>query len=103
MLLTSIPVPDPTVQPEPERPHRGRAPVAGRPAERLPVPHPLPAGRRSAARPRSRRSATIGAGHFVACHFPIGYAEAPPTAVAETVHVAAATADAPTNGDVPAS
>ena len=36
---------------------RRRDPVAGRPAERLPVPHPLPAGGRDAARPRSRRSA----------------------------------------------
>ena len=51
-----------------------RAAVAGRPAERLPVPHPLPAGRRSAARTRSRSCASCHrahAGHSVACHFPV--------------------------------
>ena len=47
----------------------------------------------------------LGDGHFVACHYPIGHAEAPPTAVVETVPVVAtATAtEAPSNGDGPTS
>ena len=43
-LLRSIPVPDPTVPPGAERaPHR-RPALPDRPAGRLPVPHPVPAG-----------------------------------------------------------
>ena len=52
--------------------HRGRHPVAGRPAVRLPVPPALPAG----PGPVPGRGAAAGAGagdagHFTACHFPI--------------------------------
>ena len=43
-LLTSIPVPDPTVRPSEGDDARRRAALAAGPAERLPVPHPLPEG-----------------------------------------------------------
>ena len=41
-LLASIPSPDPTVPDEPVADDPGRAAVADRPAQRLPLPHPLP-------------------------------------------------------------
>ena len=48
-----------------------RAAVAGPPAERLPVPHPVPAGR-AALRGRRAGHARAGRrGHSVACHFPL--------------------------------
>ena len=50
---------------------RRRAPVAGRPAQRLPVPHPLPAGPGALRRRRSPRCARSADGHYVACHFPL--------------------------------
>ncbi len=87
LLLKSIPVPDPTVKPDPE----------GRIAGELPSPVFPPSGCRFRTRcPRAAdRCAAeeplirdLGDGHFVACHYPIGYPEAPPTAVAETVPVA---------------
>ena len=43
-LLRSIPVPDPTVPPVQSGLLTGDLPVADRPARRLPVPHPVPAG-----------------------------------------------------------
>ncbi len=43
-LLRSIPVPDPTIRPDPENPHPRRATVAAVPPVRMPVPHPLPVG-----------------------------------------------------------
>ena len=70
-LLAAIPVPDPGSPPDDTQRARRRDPVEPRPAERLPVPHPLPARRRSAAPRRSRRSATSGPDQFVACHFPL--------------------------------
>ena len=52
----AIPVPDPAVRgPRPTWRPRRRPAVAGRPAERLPLPHPLPAGRSSGAPRRSPR------------------------------------------------
>ena len=59
---TSIPVPDPTVPPVPERARSaGELPVAARPAERLPVPHPLPAGQERCAAEEPELRA-VGAG-----------------------------------------
>ncbi len=57
-LLAAIPVPDPEVRPDGPAGARRRDPVADAPAQRLPVPDPLPAGTdRAAARrsPSSRR------------------------------------------------
>ena len=53
---------------------RGDVPVAGQPAERLPVPHPLLAARAPGqperdASTRSRACASCASGHVVACHF----------------------------------
>jgi peptide/nickel transport system ATP-binding protein len=102
LLLKSIPVPDPTVKPDPEGRISGELPSPVFPPSgcRFRTRCPRAADRCAAEEPLIR---DLGDGHFVACHYPIGYAEAPPTAVVETVHVAAATEDAPTNGDAPAS
>ena len=70
-LLAAIPVPDPNQRPEDRPAPRRRDPVAGRAAERLPVPHPLPEGAGAAARPRSREIREIAPGQYVACHFPL--------------------------------
>ena len=51
--------------------HPRRAAVADPPAERMPVPHPVPRGPSSAARTRSRPCASWPRGHSVACHFPL--------------------------------
>jgi peptide/nickel transport system ATP-binding protein len=102
LLLKSIPVPDPTVKPDPE----------GRIAGELPSPLFPPSGCRFRTRcPRAAdRCAAeeplirdLGDGHFVACHFPIGHAEAPPTEVAESVPVTTTVTEAPSNGDAPTS
>ena len=79
-LLNAIPVPDPTVIPDPDTRIKGELPSPLVPALRLPVPHPLPAAqeRCAAEEPQLR---DLGGGHYVACHFPIGHAEAPPAAV----------------------
>jgi peptide/nickel transport system ATP-binding protein len=102
LLLKSIPVPDPTVKPDPEGRISGELPSPVFPPSgcRFRTRCPKAADRCAAEEPLIR---DLGDGHFVACHYPIGYPEAPPTAVAETVHVASATGDAPTNGDAPAS
>ena len=71
-LLASIPSPDPTCRSEPVgRDDPGRAAVADRPAQRLPLPHPLPARPGRLRRARSRRCASCADGHFAACHFPV--------------------------------
>ena len=43
-LLAAIPVPDPAVRPDAEKVLGGEVPVADPPAERLPVPDPMPEG-----------------------------------------------------------
>jgi peptide/nickel transport system ATP-binding protein len=98
LLLKSIPVPDPTVKPDPEGRITGELPSPLFPPSgcRFRTRCPKAADRCAAEEPQIR---DLGDGHFVACHFPIGYPEAPPTAVTETVPVAAPAAEAPTNGD----
>ena len=59
-LLRSIPVPDPTVPPVQTGLLTGELPVADRPAERLPLPHPLPAAPRSAARIEEPQVRAVG-------------------------------------------
>jgi peptide/nickel transport system ATP-binding protein len=76
-LLRSIPVPDPTVRPDPENRIQGE------------IPSPLfpPSGCRFRTRcPYAQeRCATeepilrdLGDAHFIACHFPVGHPPAPP-------------------------
>ena len=50
------------VRPDQTRLARRRAALAGRPAERLPVPHPLPDGRRSGAPTEEPQIREVGAG-----------------------------------------
>ena len=50
-LLSAVPIPDPDYESERERTgHRGRPPKPGKPAERVPLQDPLPAGRRGLRR-----------------------------------------------------
>ena len=55
--------------------HRGhdqrRSAVADQPAERMPLPHPLPARRRRCAREIVPEWRERSPDHFVACHFPL--------------------------------
>ncbi|HTN79008.1 MAG TPA: ABC transporter ATP-binding protein [Acidimicrobiales bacterium] len=101
LLLKSIPVPDPTVKPDPEGRISGELPSPLFPPSgcRFRTRCPKAADRCAAEEPQIR---DLGDGHFVACHFPIGHPEAPPTDVAETVPVTAAAAEAQPNGDSPA-
>ena len=82
---------DPGARPDrearPGRPHQGRAAVPGVPAERMPVPHPLP-GRPTGAPPRSRSSATSATATSSPVTSRSAHAEAPPTVVTDTVPVA---------------
>ena len=56
-LLSAVPVPDPTRERDAaHRPRRATSPSPAQPAVGLPLPHPLPPGRRRSARTRSRRS-----------------------------------------------
>ena len=71
ILMSSIPVTDPSVDPRDALTISRRAAVADRPAVGMPVPHPLPARRRRVRRRRSRCCGRWAAGQFVACHFPI--------------------------------
>jgi peptide/nickel transport system ATP-binding protein len=98
LLLRSIPVPDPTVKPDPEGRITGELPSPVFPPSgcRFRTRCPKAADRCAAEEPQIR---DLGDGHFVACHFPIGYPDAPPTAVEDTVPVAATAAPASTNGD----
>jgi peptide/nickel transport system ATP-binding protein len=102
LLLKSIPVPDPTVKPDVEGRITGELPSPLFPPSgcRFRTRCPKAADRCAAEEPQIR---DLGDGHFVACHFPIGYPEAPPTAVEDTVPVAATAALASTNGDSPTS
>ena len=98
LLLRSIPVPDPTVKPDPEGRITGELPSPVFPPSgcRFRTRCPRAADRCAAEEPQVR---DLGGGHFVACHFPIGHAEAPPTVVTDTVPVAVSVGEAPTNGD----
>ena len=73
-----------TCGPKSGRSARRRDPVAGRAAERLPVPHPVPEGAGQVRAPRSRRSARSRPGQFVACHFPLAPGETLPTRNGQT-------------------
>ena len=61
ILMSSIPVTDPSVDPAPRDHDRWRAAVADRPAVGVPVPHPLPAAPPTCARRRSRCCASWAA------------------------------------------
>ena len=56
-------------------PHRGhdqrRAAVTDPPAQRLPVPHPVPARRRTLRGAGAAHARAAATGHTVACHFPL--------------------------------
>jgi peptide/nickel transport system ATP-binding protein len=85
LLLKSIPVPDPTVQPDPEGRIKGEIPSPLFPPSgcRFRTRCPFAQERCAAEEPQLR---DLGGGHFVACHYPIGHLEAPsaPEAVATT-------------------
>ncbi len=102
LLLKSIPVPDPTVTPDTLGLIKGELPSPVFPPSgcRFRTRCPKAAERCAAEEPLIR---DLGGGHFVACHFPIGHPEAPPTAVAQTVPVAASEPDTTMNGDSPTS
>ena len=62
-LMSAVPVPDPVVEEQPGAdPARRRPAVAGEPAERLPLPHPLPVAPGDALRRRGTGAARAGAG-----------------------------------------
>ena len=86
ILMSSIPVTDPSVDPA-RRPDGGRrAAVADRAAVGVPLPDPLPAAPPTSAPARSPCIRSMGDGQFVACHFPVEQASTngahPATAVA---------------------
>ena len=54
---------------------RRRHPVEHRPAERLPLPHPVPEGAGPLRRGGAVDPRTIGPGQYVACHFPLAPGE----------------------------
>jgi peptide/nickel transport system ATP-binding protein len=78
-LLKSIPVPDPTVRPDAEGRIQGELPSPLFPPSgcRFRTRCPLAQERCAAEEPLLR---DLGDDHFVACHFPIGHEEAPPSA-----------------------
>jgi len=75
-LLKSIPVPDPTVRPDPEDRIEGELPSPLFPPSgcRFRTRCPLAQERCAVEEPQLR---DLGGGHYVACHFPIGHEEAP--------------------------
>ena len=81
-LLKSIPVPDPTVRPDPEDRIEGEPPS---PVFPPPAAGSAPAARwrRSAAPLEEPQLRDLGGGHYVACHFPVGHEEAPPVAIGD--------------------
>jgi peptide/nickel transport system ATP-binding protein len=85
-LLKSIPVPDPTIRPDPETRIQGELPSPLFPPSgcRFRTRCPLAQERCAAEEPMLR---DLGEGHFVACHFPIGHEEAP------AIHAAAMNGD----------
>ncbi len=76
-LLQAIPVPDPSVRPDPARRLPGELPSPLAPPSgcRFRTRCPAAQERCAAEEPRLR---SVGHGHYVACHFPIGHDEAPP-------------------------
>jgi peptide/nickel transport system ATP-binding protein len=80
-LLKSIPVPDPNVRPEAKGRIQGELPSPLFPPSgcRFRTRCPLAQERCAAEEPTLR---DLGGGHYVACHFPIGHEQAPPTVAA---------------------
>ena len=76
-LLNAIPVPDPTVRPDPDTRIKGELPSPLFPPSgcRFRTRCPAAQERCAAEEPQLR---DVGDGHFIACHFPIGHEEAPP-------------------------
>jgi peptide/nickel transport system ATP-binding protein len=79
-LLKAIPVPDPAVRPDPETRIQGEIPSPLFPPSgcRFRTRCPFARERCALEEPQLR---DLGSGHYVACHFPIGHDEAPPSAV----------------------
>jgi peptide/nickel transport system ATP-binding protein len=78
-LLNAIPVPDPTVVPDPDIRIKGELPSPLFPPSGCRFRTRCPAAQeRCAVEEPTLRD--VGGGHYVACHFPIGHAEAPPAA-----------------------
>jgi peptide/nickel transport system ATP-binding protein len=75
-LLRSIPVPDPDVKVDPSTRIVGEVPSPINPPSgcRMRYRCPYAQERCAAEEPRIR---DVGGGHFVACHFPVGFPEAP--------------------------
>ncbi len=71
ILMSSIPVTDPSVDPRAGDDDQRRAAVAARPAVGLPLPHPVPASRASVCAEEEPVLRELGVEHFVACHFPV--------------------------------
>jgi peptide/nickel transport system ATP-binding protein len=76
-LLKSIPVPDPQVRPDPEKRIQGEIPSPLFPPSgcRFRTRCPYAQERCAVEEPMLR---DLGGGHYVACHFPVGHAPAPP-------------------------
>jgi peptide/nickel transport system ATP-binding protein len=76
-LLKAIPVPDPSVRPDPEDRIEGELPSPLFPPSgcRFRTRCPYAQERCAVEEPQLR---DLGGGHFVACHYPIGHEEAPP-------------------------
>jgi peptide/nickel transport system ATP-binding protein len=76
-LLKAIPVPDPSVRPDPEERIQGELPSPLFPPSgcRFRTRCPLAQERCAVEEPQLR---DLGGSHFVACHYPIGHEEAPP-------------------------
>ena len=70
-LIQAIPLPDPAVERAKTAAGLGGELPGGRPAQRLPVPHPLPAAPPASARRRRQCCPPSAGDHAVACHHPL--------------------------------